>query len=126
VLTSPVALTGRIEILPESASLAGRCTGVRIDDDLAHQPQVDDETFVANTVTGNAVTASAHGDRKIGNSCEPDRRDDVGDIERPDHQCRPRVDHSVESRPRQLKSAVIRSDDRTSMALSQIGYRPHR
>src|SRR5947209_11762827 len=101
-----MALAGRIEILPERSAAARRDARLRIDDDLPHQPQVDDETPVADAVTRDAVAASAHGNRELRLAREPDSRSDVGDIEWPDDQLRPAGEHTVERGPRKLVAAV--------------------
>jgi len=71
------------------------------------------------------VTAAAHGHRQIRFAREPDSRDDIIDIERPDDQFRVTLDHSVECGPRNVEVAVGRSYDRSAMPLSQLSRRRH-
>src|SRR5437879_8634914 len=73
-----------IEILPERAAPARRLLCIRVHDDAAHQPQVDDEAAVADAMPRDAVTAAADGDREIQLAGEPDGGDRVYDVERTD------------------------------------------
>jgi hypothetical protein len=60
-----VSLAGRVEVLPECPATARRGARLRIDDDVAHQPQVDHHAALAHAVAGDAVATSADGDRKV-------------------------------------------------------------
>ena len=68
-----MAQTRGIEVLPERAAATRCCPLFRIDDDAAHQSQVDDERAVAHAVPGNAVAAAAHRDRQVLLHCVLDR-----------------------------------------------------
>jgi hypothetical protein len=120
-----VPLSGRVEILPERSSTTARRPRLRIDDDLAHQTQIDDETSVADAMTGDAVTTAADGHRQIRLAREPDGRDDIIDIQRSHDQFRVPLDHSVERGPRNVEVAVGRSYDRSAMSLSELSRRRH-
>src|SRR3989440_6065791 len=120
-----MALTGRVEVLPERAAAAPRRPGLRIDDDLAHQTQVDDKTPVADAMTGDAVTAAAYGHRQTTFARELESRDDIIDIERPRDQLRVPFDHPVERGSCNLEVSVSWSDDRSSMLLPQLSRRRH-
>jgi len=71
-------------------------------------------------MTRDAVAASAHGDRELGLACKPDSRNNVGDIERPDDQLRPAVEHPVERRARKFVTAVIPDDHRPAVLLAEV------
>jgi hypothetical protein len=120
-----VPLTGGVEILPERAAAACRRPRLRIDDDLAHQAQVDDEAPVADAMARDAVSTAADRDRKIRFAREPHSSDDVGEIDRPHDQLRMSFDHPVEGRARFVEAAVVRIDDRPAMPFSQLTQRVH-
>src|SRR6266536_4438216 len=60
----PVPLTGRIEILPERAAAAGCRARPGIDDDVAHETQVDGEAPVTDAMSRDAVAAAAYRNRE--------------------------------------------------------------
>src|SRR5580765_4353149 len=55
----PVNLTRRIEVVPERTAAAGRRPLLRVDNDLAHEPQVDRDRSVADAVACDTVAAAA-------------------------------------------------------------------
>jgi hypothetical protein len=122
----PVPLTGCVEVLPERSSTASCGLRLRIDYDLAHQAQVDDEASVAYAMARDTVASSAHGYRQIRFARETQSRQDVLDIEGPRDQLRAPLDHPVERRTRDVEAAVGRVDDRPAMTLSQFAQRRHR
>jgi hypothetical protein len=118
-----VPLSGCVDILPQRPSATGRGPRLRIDDDLTHETQVDDETPVADAMTGDPMAPSPDGHRQIGVACESKRRHDVRDVERPHNQLGAPLDHPVEGAPRDLEAAIVGSDDRPAMTLSQLSCR---
>src|SRR4029453_2046205 len=85
--------TRGIEVLPERPAPARRGAGVRIDDAVAHEPQIHDDAAVADAVARDAVPASTHRQRKILITGKCNRCHHVADVERPHNQLRPAVDH---------------------------------
>jgi len=118
-----VALSGRVQVLPERTAAAGRRPQLGIDGDLAHQAQVDDKTPVADAVTRDAVTSAADRHGKVRFTREPDRCHHVCNVERSDDQLRVPFDHPVERGSRDVEVPVSRSYDRSSMPLSQLSRR---
>src|SRR6476619_483647 len=72
---------------------------------------------------GNAVSTATNGDRKILFACERDGCNHVVDVEGPDDQLRPAVDHAVERDAPRVVANVARLDHRATMALPQIQTR---
>ena len=113
-----------IEVLPERPAAAGRRPRLRIDDNLAHQAQVDDETPVADAMAGDAVPTAPHGDWKTFLAGERDRGDHVVDVERAGDDLGATVDERVERRPRRVVPDVIRRNHRSAVTPSQLCQRP--
>jgi hypothetical protein len=76
-------------------------------------------------MTRYAVASAADGHGQIGFAREPESCHDVADVERPHDQLRVPFDHPVERGPRDVEAAVVRSNDRASMTLSQLSRRRH-
>ena len=55
----PVNLARRIEVVPERTAAAGRRPPLRVDDDLAHEPQVDRDRSITDAVARDTVAAAA-------------------------------------------------------------------
>src|SRR6185437_17153789 len=77
-----VNLTRRIEVVPERTAAAGRRPLLRVDDDLAHEPQVDRDRSVADAVARDTVAAAADRYGQLSFAGELDGRDDVRRIQR--------------------------------------------
>jgi hypothetical protein len=122
-----LALARRVEVLPQRPASAGRRPRHGIDDDAAHQAQVDHHRPVADAVAGDAVTASTHGDRQVGLPRVPHCRGNVVDVKRPGDQGGPPVDRAVEGDPGCVIAGVVRRDDGTAMDVPELGERlgPH-
>jgi hypothetical protein len=115
-----VSLAGRVEVLPECAAAACRGARLRIDDDVAHQPQVDHHAALAHAVAGDAVATSADGDRKVALARVRQGGDDVFGVERAHDQRRSVLDHRVVRDARGRVPVVLRRDHRTAMSPSEL------
>jgi hypothetical protein len=60
-----VRLCGRVEANPPCAALRRRDAMVRVDPDIGHIRQIDDDTAVAHPVTRDPVPTSAYGQRQL-------------------------------------------------------------
>ena len=115
-----VNLTRRIEVVPERTAAAGRRPLLRVDDDLAHEPQVDRDRSIADAVARDTVAAAADRHGQVSFAGEPHGRDDVRGIQRTNDHLGSAVDHPVERRARTVVAVVARSDDRTAVPLSEL------
>src|SRR3954454_15641957 len=109
-----------IEVVPERTAAAGRRLLLGVDDDLAHEPQVDRERAVADAVACDAVAATADRHGQVSLAGELHSRDDIRGIQRANDHLGSAVDHPVERRARTVVAVVARSDDRTAVPLSQL------
>ena len=101
-------LTRWIDVLPKRAAAACNALRIAIDDDAAHQTEIDDHRTITDAMPGDAVTAAANGNGKIRLSGVRDCRNDVVDVEWSNDQLRPPVDHAVERDARRVVVAVRR------------------
>jgi hypothetical protein len=120
-----VNLTRRIEVVPERTAAAGRRPLLRVDDDLAHEPQVDRDRSIADAVARDTMAAAADRYGQVSFAGELHGRNDVRGIQRPNDHLRAAVNQAVERRARTVVAVVARSDDRTTVPLSQFAYPCH-
>src|SRR6185295_17150871 len=91
-----VNLTRRIKVVPERTAAAGRRPLLRVDDDLAHEPQVDRDRSVADAVARDTVAPAADRHGQVSFAGEPHGRDDVRGIQRTNDHLEPAVYQPVE------------------------------
>jgi hypothetical protein len=115
-----VNLARRIEVVPERTAAADRRPLLRVDDDLAHEPQVDGNRSIADAVARDTVAAAADRHGQVSLAGESHGRDDVRGIQRTYDHLGPAVDHPVERRARAVVAVVARSDHRTTVPLSEL------
>ena len=73
----PVFLRRRIELGPRGSAAAARADGWRVDGDRPHRTEVDHQSVVDDSVTGEAVAAATNGDLERVLPTELDRGRDV-------------------------------------------------
>ena len=93
-------LLGRDVELAEQRSAAGASEPPRrVDADVVHPTEVDDEAAVGRRVPDRAVTAAADGDLEVALAAEPDGSDDVVDVRGSDDDGRSSIEHRVPDAP---------------------------
>jgi len=106
---------GRIvEVSPGCAPARTRSAAARIDSNVSHQGQVDDEAVVVATEAGRAVAATADGEIQFVLAGEIHRRHHVRDLLGADHRTRAPVEHAVVYRAGLVVAVVIGGDDRAA------------
>jgi hypothetical protein len=118
-----VALTRRIKILPQRATTTDDRRCIRIDAYLTHQPEIDNDAAVTNTETGDAMTAAPHRHRKSRLACELDGGNHILNVKRSRYERWTAVEHSVESRPRDVIAQILGRDERASMPQPKLTQR---
>ena len=83
----------------------------RVDADVVHPPEVDDEAAVGRRVADRAVTAAADGDLEVALATEADGGDDVVDVQGSDDQGRSTIEHRVPDPPGIVVAGGIGRDD---------------
>jgi hypothetical protein len=92
----------------------------RIDVDVPHQGQVDDQPAVVAAESRRTVAAPAHGEIQVVLASEIDCRHDVGNLLGANHCTRAPVEHAVVYGAGLVVVGIIRRDHRTTQLLSQL------
>jgi hypothetical protein len=74
VTASPKGLRLVVDVTPQAATLRSGRSGQRVDTHACHRGEIDDQTAVAQGVSGHGVPATAHRHRQRPLSGEPHRR----------------------------------------------------
>ena len=94
--TDEAMLLGRdVKLAEERSPARPRDAGRRVDAHIVHAAEVDDDAAVGRGIAKPAMTASADGDFELPIAAEPNRRGDVVDAGRPNHDGRSTVDRRV-------------------------------
>jgi hypothetical protein len=104
-------LRTRIDVVPACASLYRRGAGARINRDLPQQPEVDHQAALADGMTGHAVTATPHRDRKSVVHSKLDSCHNIRSVHRSDDDKRASIRQRIERLPRRVEPPIHRPDD---------------
>ena len=97
--TDEAMLLGRdVELAEERSPTRPRDALRGVDAHIVHAAEVDDDPAVGRGMSKRAVTAAADGDLEVPFTAEPNRRDDIVDAGRPNHDGRSAIESS-RSRP---------------------------
>jgi hypothetical protein len=107
----PEGLGFSIEITAEGASVDSGEAGLRIDTDLPHPREVDNDSAVAGREPSDAVAARPHGDHEILLPSESHSFDDVGGVSAARDESRASINDSVPYGPGRVVLEVIGCDD---------------
>ena len=88
-------LRSDIELAEERSPARPRNARRGVDADIVHATEVDDDAAVGRGIAKPAMTASADSDFELPIAAEPNRRGDVVDAGRPNHDGRSTVDRRV-------------------------------
>src|SRR5688500_18826296 len=88
-------LCREIDMAKRAARLDVRDATTRIDAHCAHERKVDHHAGIADSTSGNVVSAAAHCDREVMLPRKAESGADVGLPTALGNQCRPPVDHCV-------------------------------
>ncbi len=106
----PVCLRRRIELTPGSACAGAGRARLRVDGDLVHSPNVDDEPVVAQRDARDRMAAAADGKRGLLAPCGAHASDDVVDAHTARDRRGPPVDHRVEERAHLVVAGILGRD----------------
>jgi hypothetical protein len=101
-----VGLGGAVDLRPDRAASAACDATARVDLDVGHVAEVEDDAVVAQRQPGDRMAAGAHRDREAVLAGERERGDDVIDADAARDEPRPPPDHRVEERAGVLVSRV--------------------
>ena len=91
----PNACVGMVDVAPQRAAAGEHGVLLRVDADVPHRRQIDDQAVVAHAQAAGVVAAAADRHQQLVLAAEVHRRDDVGDVGAAGDQARPPVDHPV-------------------------------
>ena len=109
----------RVDVDPGAPAAGGRGAGCRIDVDLSHRRQIDDDAL-AQRGAGDPVAAAAHRDRQAGVTREAQRLGDLGRVLRPGYRRRTNIDHGIEDRPGGVITGIFRGNNLTGEGFAQL------
>ena len=95
----PVFLGRDVELSEQCPAAAASEPSRRVDGDVVHPPEVDDEAAVGRGVPDRAVATTADRDLEVTLAAEADGSDDVLDVQGSDDQGRSPIEHRVPDPP---------------------------
>ena len=110
-----------VDAAPGGAALHADRPRARIDHDLVHRGQVDDQPVVDGAEPGAVVAATANGDGQPGPPRRVERGLHVGHGAAAGDDRRPPVDHRVVDRPGVLVAGVVGRDDLPAHPAAKLG-----
>ena len=119
----PVLVGRVVEGAPGRPALGSRRPLAGIDVDALHADEVDHDGVVARPEPGNAVRASAHGDREPVLARVVHRRDDVVGVGAAHDHARPPLDHRVVDLARLVVPRVLGSDGLAPHMVAELSRR---
>ena len=107
----PVLLGRDIELAQQGTAAGASKPTLRVDADVIHPPEVDDEAAIAGRMPDGAVAAAANGDLEVALATEADGRDDILGVRRSDDHGWPAVEGRVPDTSGVVVARGIRRDD---------------
>ncbi len=113
-----------VDVRPDRAAADVGDARVRVDPDVPHRREVDDEAVVGRREPGDAVRAAAHRERQVVAAREADRRDHVGGARTAHDQRRAAfVEHAVPDVAGLLVAGVAGGDHLALHGLAKLLHR---
>jgi hypothetical protein len=110
----PVVVGAGVVLAPGQPRFRHGHSPRRVDVELFHHREVDDEPAVDGAVPGRAVSAPTDGQRHLMGASDVDRLDHVGDLARTHDQRRSPVDGRVPDQARPFVPVAARANDLTA------------